>query len=119
MLQSILDLASSSSGFTTKEDTSPSHQANALIDITQLKILHLLKEIAQDLKTIKKEAPTTLRVYSKMPNDSKKKRAYYNRYYWIHGAGIYNSKYCRTPALDHKVKATKENRIGGLNTHCS
>ena len=34
VLQSIPDLTSSSSGSSTEEDTSPSHQVNALIDAT-------------------------------------------------------------------------------------
>ena len=79
----------------------------------------MLKEIAQDLKIVKKEVPTTPRVYSKMPDDCKKKRNHHNRYCWTHGAGAHDSKYCRFCAPGHKVEATKENRMGGSNAHCS
>ena len=46
MFQSIPELASSSSGSISKEEVPAAHQANALVDQTQLEILHLLKEIA-------------------------------------------------------------------------
>ena len=55
MLQSILSLTKASSG--SKDKSSYLHQANSVADQTQLEILRLLKELTQEIKSIKAAAP--------------------------------------------------------------
>jgi len=119
MLQSIPDLTYSSSGSTSEEDTPLTHQANALVDQTQLEILRLLKEIAQDLKKDKRGTPQGQRVGVKTPDDFKGRRSHLRFYCWTHGAGNHDGKRCRVRAPGHKEEATKENRMGGSNALCS
>jgi len=119
MLQSIPDLTSSSSGSTSDEEKPSTHQANALVDQTQLEILRLLKEIAQDLKKGKKGSPQGQKVGVKTPDDFQGRRSNLNFYCWTHGACNHDGKRCRAKAPGHKQEATKDNRMGGSNALCS
>ena len=114
MLQSIPDLTSSSSGSTSEEEKPSTHQANALVDQTQLEILRLLKEISQDLKKSKRGPPRGQKVGVKTPDDYTGRRSNLNFYYWTHGAGMHDGKYCHSRAPGHKEEATKDNRMGGV-----
>jgi len=119
MLQSIPDLTSSSSGSTSEEEKPSNHQANAMVDQTQLEILRLLKEIAQDLKKDKRGQPQGNRVGVKTPDDAKGYRKHLTFYCWTHGMGTHDGKRCRSKAPGHKQEATKDNRMGGSNAYCS
>ena len=53
MLQAILLLAAANSDSSSNENQGYTHEANAVVDQTQLEILQLLKELIQEIKSVK------------------------------------------------------------------
>lgn len=80
MLQSMPDLTSSSTSSTSEEEAPATHRENALAYQTHLEILHLLKDIAQDLKNVKKGSPQQPKVNGKTPDNFRGTRPNLNYY---------------------------------------
>ena len=101
MLQSIPSLTEASSG--SKDKSSYSHQANSIADQTQLEILYLLKELTQEIKSVKVADPYQPKFSKKTPDYQTKlvcKKA--DKYCWTHSMGNYDGKACMRRAQGHK-----------------
>jgi translation initiation factor 2B subunit (eIF-2B alpha/beta/delta family) len=96
----------------------PQPVANAAVstDAVQLQMLELIKNLQDEVKSMKKSNRNSNNNYS--ASGQQRKRTNVSKYCWSHGACTHSSKECNRKKTGHQDDATFKNKMGGSTYYC-